>query len=136
MPRTRQFNDTLLADVHFWNHNGQRVLIYSMIDEATRFHVAEVVEDQTAYSLYQAIMRAWVKWAGPPRFLIVDPHRSQVAAHFVEKLAFQGTSVLAGAAEASWTSSVRTLPSLRTPPRRTRKATAPSRTESAYSRAC
>ena len=26
VPRTRQFNDTLLADVHFWNDQGREVL--------------------------------------------------------------------------------------------------------------
>ena len=41
VPRTRQFNDTLLADVHFWNFRGCEVLVYSMIDEATRFHVTQ-----------------------------------------------------------------------------------------------
>ena len=42
VPRTRQFNDTLLADVHFWNYQGREVLVYSMIDEATRFHVTQI----------------------------------------------------------------------------------------------
>ena len=41
VPRTRQFNDTLLADVHFWNHQDREVLVYSLIDEATRFHVTQ-----------------------------------------------------------------------------------------------
>ena len=37
VPRTRQFNDTLLADVHFWNYQGRDVLVHSLIDEATVF---------------------------------------------------------------------------------------------------
>ena len=41
VPRTRQFNDTLLADVHFWSYQGRDVLVYSLIDEATRFHVTQ-----------------------------------------------------------------------------------------------
>ena len=28
VPRTRQFNDSLLADVHFWNYQGREVLVY------------------------------------------------------------------------------------------------------------
>ena len=43
VPRTRQFNDTLLADVHFWNCQGREVLVYSLIDEATRFHVTHIL---------------------------------------------------------------------------------------------
>ena len=72
VPRTRQFNDTLLADVHFWNYQGREVLVYSMTDEATRFHVTQILPSQSARDLYEAIMTAWVKWAGAPRFLLVD----------------------------------------------------------------
>ena len=36
VPRTRQSNDTLLADVHSWNYQGREVLVYSLIGEATR----------------------------------------------------------------------------------------------------
>ena len=36
-------NDTLLADVHFWNYQGCEILVYSMIDEATRFHVTQIL---------------------------------------------------------------------------------------------
>ena len=103
VPRTRQFNDTLLADVHFWNFRGREVSVYSMIDEATRFHVTQILPSQSARDLYEAIMTAWVKWAGVPRFLLVDPHRSHLARQFIEQLGAQGTTVLVGAAEASWT---------------------------------
>ena len=56
VPRTRQFNDTLLADVHFRNYQGREVLVYSLIDEATRFHVTQIVPSQSARDLYEAIM--------------------------------------------------------------------------------
>ena len=103
VPRTRQFNDTLLVGVNYWDCNGEQVLMYHMIDEATRFHVAHVLANQSAPALYEAIMASWIKWAGPPRFILVDPHRSQNAKYVVEKLGQEGTTVLAGAAEASWT---------------------------------
>ena len=48
-------------------------------------------------------MTAWVKWAGAPRFLLVDPHRSHLARQFIEQLGAQSTTVLVGAAEASRT---------------------------------
>ena len=74
-----------------------------MIDEATRFHVTQILPSQSARDLYEAIMAVWVKWAGAPRFLLVDPHRSHLACQFIEQLVAQGTTVLVGAAEASWT---------------------------------
>ena len=46
VPRTRLFNDTLLAVVHFWNYQGREVLVYSMIDEATCFHVTQILPSQ------------------------------------------------------------------------------------------
>ena len=81
----------------------KEVLVYSLIDEAIRFHVTQVVPLQSARDLYEAIMNAWVKWAGAPRFLLVDPHRSHLARQFIEQLGAQGTTVLVGAAKASWT---------------------------------
>ena len=48
-----------------------------MIDEATRFHVAEVVHDQHPETLYDAIMHACIKWDDPPKFVLVEPHMSQ-----------------------------------------------------------
>ena len=57
-----------------------------MIDEATRFHVTEILPSQSARDLYKAIMTAWVKGTRAPRFLLVDPHRSQLAHQFIEQL--------------------------------------------------
>ena len=61
VPRTRQFNNTLLADVHFWDYQGREVLVYSLIDEATRFHVTQISPSQSARDLYEATMNTWVK---------------------------------------------------------------------------
>ena len=54
-----------------------------MIDEVTRFHV---IPSQSARDLSGALMSAWVKTAGAPRFLLVDPHRSHLARQFNEQL--------------------------------------------------
>ena len=32
--------------VHFWNYQGREILVYSMIDEATRFHVTQILPSQ------------------------------------------------------------------------------------------
>ena len=94
--------DSSMTLVHFWNYQGREDLVNSMIDEATQFHVTQILPSQSARDLYEAIMAAWVKWAGAPRFLLVDPHRSHLARQFIEQLGAQGTTVLVGAAEASW----------------------------------
>ena len=51
VPRTRQFNDTLLSDVHFWNFQGRDVLVNPLIDEATRFHVTQILNSQSTRDL-------------------------------------------------------------------------------------
>ena len=58
VPRTRQFNGTLLGDVHVWNYQGRDVLVYSLIDEATRFHVTQILSSQSGRDLYEAVMTA------------------------------------------------------------------------------
>ena len=37
-------------------------------------------------------MTALVKWAGAPRFLLVDSHRSHLARQFMEQLGVHGTT--------------------------------------------
>ena len=61
VPRARKFNDNR---VHFWNYQDRE-----LINDATRFHVTQVLPSQSARDLYEA-----------PRFLLVDPHRS----HFMK----------------------------------------------------
>ena len=39
------------------------------------FHVTQVQSSQSARDLYEAIMTAQMKWAGAPRFLLVDAYR-------------------------------------------------------------
>ena len=67
------------------------------------FTSLKILPSQSARDLYEAIMTAWENWAGAPRFLLVDPHRSHLARQFIAQLGAQGTTVLVGAAEASWT---------------------------------
>ena len=77
--------------------------VYSLIDEATRFHFTQILPSQSARDLYEAITSAWVKWAKASSFLLVDPHRSHLDRQFIEQLGAQGTTVLVGGAEAPWT---------------------------------
>ncbi len=46
--------------------------VYSMIDEATRFHAAQVLQNQFPMTMYEAIMSACLRWARPPTFVLVE----------------------------------------------------------------
>ena len=47
------FAAVCVADVHFWNYQGREVLVSSMIDETTRFHVTQILPSQSARDLYE-----------------------------------------------------------------------------------
>ena len=106
VPRTRTFNEIILVDTNFITIGDTQYMLYHMVDDATRFHVCDVVSQQTGKALFQSIMNSWIRWAGAPRFLIADPLPSQAGREFNDLLGAQGTTVLIGAAEASWTRGV------------------------------
>ena len=56
--QTRQIHDTLHAVVHVWSFS--EVLVYLMVDEATRVRPKHVLRDLTARSPFAAIMQAWI----------------------------------------------------------------------------
>ena len=89
--------------MHFCNYEGREVLVYSLIDVATRFHGTQILPSQSARDLHEAIMSAWVKWARAPRFLLVVPRRSHLVRQFIEQLGAQSTTVPVKAAEVSRT---------------------------------
>lgn len=106
VPRTKGFNDMVLCDTNFFTLGDRQYMLFHVIDDATRFHVCDIIEHQTGEALFASIMSSWIRWAGPPRFLVGDPLPGQVSQVFSERLGAQGTTVMIGAAEASWTRGV------------------------------
>ena len=79
------FNDTVSMDVNFWKisfkqsreKKTQKVL--NIVDTASGMHIAFQVADQAAETIWKAYATGWLRWAGSPRCLRVDPHSSQIA---------------------------------------------------------
>ena len=102
IPGTRTFNEIVLVDTNFITLGDTQYMLYHIVDDATRFHVCDVIDQRTSQALFQSIMTSWIRWAGAPRFLIADPLPGQTARDFSEFLGAQGTTVMIGVAEASW----------------------------------
>ena len=86
------FNDIVSMDVNFWKiffkefprvkttmegvqHRGCRI----------RYAYCYSIADHTAETIWKAFAEGWLRWAGSPRCLRVDPHSSQIARGFFDK---------------------------------------------------
>ena len=65
-------------------------------------HIAIQIADQTAETIWRAFATGCFRWAGSPRCLRVDPHRSQIARGFFDKAEGRSTLVEPTPAEAHW----------------------------------
>ena len=103
------FNDIVSMDVNFWKisfkeHPREKTTlkVLNIVDAASCVHIAIQVADQTAETIWKAFATGWLRWAGSPRCLRVDPHRSQIARGFFDKSEGRGIFVETTQAEAHW----------------------------------
>ena len=67
--------------------------VLNIVDGASGMHIAIQIADQTAETIWRAFATGWLRWAGSPRCLRVDPHMSQIAREFFDKTEGRGTFV-------------------------------------------
>ena len=103
------FNDIVSMDVNFRKiifKESPRVMttlkVLNIVDAASGMHIAIQIADQTAETIWRAFATGWLRWAGCPRCLRVDPHRSQIARRFFDKVEGRGIFVEPTPAEAHW----------------------------------
>ena len=103
------FNDIVSTDVNFWKITFKAsprvkttLKVLNIVDAASGMHIAIQVADQTAETIWRAFATGWLGWAGSPRCLRVDPHRSQIARGFFDKAEGRGILVGPTPAEAHW----------------------------------
>ena len=73
-----------------------------IVDAASGMHIAIQIADRTAETIWRAFATGWLRWAGSPGCLRVDPHRSQTARYFFNKAEGRGIFVEPTLAEAHW----------------------------------
>ena len=103
------FNDIVSIDVNFWKitfkeHPREKKTLkdLNIADAASGMHIAIQIADQTAETIWKAFATGWLRRAGSPRCLRVDPHRSQIARGFFDKAEGRGIFVEPTPAEAHW----------------------------------
>ena len=106
---TETFNDIVSMDVTFWKISFKEfprvkttMKVLNIVDAATVMHIAIQIDDQTAETIWKAFATGWLRWAGSPRCLRVDPHSSQIARGFFDKAKGRGIFVEATPAETHW----------------------------------
>ena len=105
----KPFNDIVSMDANFWKitfKESPRVKttlkVLNIVDAASGMHIAVQIADQTAETVWKAFASGWLRWAGSPRCLGVDPHRPQIARWFFDKAEGRGIFVEPTPAEAHW----------------------------------
>ena len=103
------FNDIVFMDVNFWKitfkespREKKTLKVLNIVDAASGMHIAIQIADQTAETIWKAFATGSLRWAGSPRCLRVDPHRSQIARGFFDKAEGRGIFVEPTPAEAHW----------------------------------
>ena len=76
MPLTRQFNDTVQADVFYVKLQERKHPVLSLVDVATRYMSAYLLDDETTDSYVKALEKMWLRHFGPPKQLVTDEGRS------------------------------------------------------------
>ena len=67
------FNDVLGLDViHLEDALGHKHLGLSMVDYASTYHLVTSIPDTKASTITEAVRKAWILWAGPPRAFALD----------------------------------------------------------------
>ena len=103
------FNDIVSMDAIFWKITFKAsprvkttMKVLNIVDAASGMHIAIQIDDQIAETIWKAFSTGWLRWAGSPRCLQFDPHRSQIARGFFDKAKGRGIFVEPTPAEAHW----------------------------------
>ena len=108
MKHAETFNDIVSMDVNLWkisfnqSREKKTLKVLNIVDTASGMHIAIQVADQTAETIWKAFATRWLRWAGSPKCLRVDPHSCQIARGFFEKAEGRGIFFEPTPAEAHW----------------------------------
>ena len=111
MAHAENFNDLVSIGVNWWNlicENAdggkaeKNIRVLNVIDEASQMHMAVMITNHSVQGVWEAFSAAWLRWAGAPEQLRVDPHRAQIAKEFFNKCEAKNIKVDPATAEAHW----------------------------------
>ena len=99
----RRFGDRLIID-GFWVPlvDGKKVTFLSLLDDASVYHVARHLADQSATTALDVIIDYWFAIFGPCDEIVVDAASAFLSEEFGQTLVAWGTRVRPIAGEAHW----------------------------------
>ena len=114
------FYDIVSMDVNFWKVTFKESLrvkttmkVLNIVDAASGMQIAFQIDDQSVETIWKAFSTGWLRWAGSPRCLRVDPHSSQIARGVFDKTERRGIFVEPTPDEAHWQmGQVETMPDI------------------------
>ena len=108
--RSRELGHAISIDACHWkrNRDGREAIIVNIIDEASRFHVALVLEEGdergnlTAMDYIESVRMNWFRFARAPAVIRVGSEGAFKSHEFREWCAARGIEVQTAAGEAHW----------------------------------
>ena len=108
--RSKELGHTISIDACHWKRNrgGRAAIIVNIIDEASRFHVALVLEEGnelgnlTTMDYMEAVRMSWFRFARAPAVIRVDSEGAFESLEFREWCAARGIEFQFAAGEAHW----------------------------------
>ena len=92
--------------VEMYDSTGAKFMVVHMTDYATRFQLADVLEDKSTKSVVQFVKRRWIPFFGPPRVLVADQGKEFVSWEMEEFCASASILLWHSAVQASWQNGV------------------------------
>ena len=71
-------------------------------DAASGMHIASRIPNQTSHTLWKTFAHGWLRWAGAPKCLREDPHRTQISKECFDQAERRGIFVDPVPAETHW----------------------------------
>ena len=102
---TTQFNQCIGIDVKYldgWKP-GQKIKALNIVDQASCFQVMVPFHERETSSLLRELVDThWIRWAGPPDSVVLDPAQTMLGEALQSMFESHGTVVRLIAAEAHW----------------------------------
>ena len=82
--QSKEFNEILQADVFFIKLADKKFPVMSLVDTATRYCAATLLNNEQSEEYIRALERCWIRHFGPPQNLITDEGRPWLGGKFDE----------------------------------------------------
>ena len=100
LPQSTTFNQQLQADI-FWLRRGTiKYAILSVVDTATRYTAARLVNSEQSTELIKALERGWIAHFGPPQQQVTDEGRAWLGHDFENWTSVHGVEHIVAPGEA------------------------------------